>query len=245
MNDKAAELYRAWLTQEPDNAEAQFHLKACTQENVPDRAPDDYITSIFDSFAKSFDAKLAALSYRAPELVGEAVAQLALAPNQSLDVLDAGCGTGLCGPLLRPWARWLAGVDLSEGMLAKAQTRGVYDELTAGELVTFLRQRPAAFDLVTSADTLCYFGVLDEFCIAARSALRARGILVFTVEAHADDAGAPDFRLQRHGRYSHRQGYLINCLQAADLHSQKLAPVVLRMEVGKPVDGWLVSARAN
>ena len=40
-----------------------------------------------------------------------------------LDVLDLGCGTGLCGPLLRPYARALAGVDLSPQMLERM--RGV------------------------------------------------------------------------------------------------------------------------
>ena len=36
-------------------------------------------------------------------------------------VLDAGCGTGLCGPLLRPYAKRLVGVDLSSGMLERAR----------------------------------------------------------------------------------------------------------------------------
>ena len=33
---------------------------------------------------------------------------------KQLDVLDAGCGTGLCGPLLAPYARRLVGVDSPE-----------------------------------------------------------------------------------------------------------------------------------
>jgi SAM-dependent methyltransferase len=36
-------------------------------------------------------------------------------------VLDAGCGTGLCGPLLRPLARRLVGVDLSPAMVGAAR----------------------------------------------------------------------------------------------------------------------------
>ena len=34
--------------------------------------------------------------------------------SKSLDILDAGCGTGLCGALLSPYARRLVGVDLSD-----------------------------------------------------------------------------------------------------------------------------------
>ena len=38
-------------------------------------------------------------------------------------MLDAGCGTGLCGPLIAPHARRLVGVDLSGQMLAHARER--------------------------------------------------------------------------------------------------------------------------
>ena len=43
----------------------------------------------------------------------------------SWDVLDAGCGTGLCGPGLRGRAGRLVGVDLSPEMLKRAAGRGV------------------------------------------------------------------------------------------------------------------------
>ena len=33
------------------------------------------------------------------------------------------------GPLVAPWARTLGGVDLSRGMLDRAQTKGVYSDL--------------------------------------------------------------------------------------------------------------------
>ena len=51
-----------------------------------------------------------------------------------LDVLDAGCGTGLCGALVAPFARRLLGVDLSEGMLAHAMEKSVYHELFKAKL---------------------------------------------------------------------------------------------------------------
>jgi predicted TPR repeat methyltransferase len=244
MKDEAIAVYRAWLEAEPGNPLAEFHLGACTGDDVPERAPDTYVARVFDSFAASFDAKLADLSYQAPALVTAAVARHAGAPAQALDLLDAGCGTGLCGPLLAPWACRLAGVDLSEGMLRKAAARGVYDELVCGELVAFLRMRPAAWDLIVSADTLCYFGALEGFAGAAFAALRRDGLLVFTVEAHDDADAAPDYRLQEHGRYSHRRRYVETVLRSAGLAPVELQAVVLRMEAGKPVDGWLVSARA-
>ena len=243
-NDDAAELYRAWLAEEPDNAEAQFRLTACTGQHVPPRAPDRYVAQAFDTFADSFDAKLESLSYRAPALVSEAVARHLGTPAQPLRVIDAGCGTGLCGPLLKPYARHIVGVDLSAGMLAKARARQVYDELAQGELVAFLQARPDACELLVSADTLCYFGGLEDFAAAAAGALCSGGWLVFTVESLDAQGGETGFALQGHGRYSHRRPYVQAALQRCGFTGIELLNCVLRTEAGKPVDGWLVSARA-
>ena len=109
-------------------------LAACSGRDVPARASDAFVEKTFDSFAASFDSKLASLAYRAPALVAEMLAHCGVNASRSLDVLDAGCGTGLCGPFLAPYARRLVGVDLSQGMLAKARARNAYDELAKSEL---------------------------------------------------------------------------------------------------------------
>lgn len=244
MRDEALELYRRWLADEPANPLPLHHLRALTGEDVPDRASDGYVTQVFDGFAQSFDAKLAMLEYRAPELTAGCVRRLAGAPAKALAVLDAGCGTGLCGPLLAPWAKRLEGVDLSSKMVAQARRRGVYDELHVAELVAHLAARaPGALDLVVSADTLCYFGRLEAFAAAAARALATGGWLVFTVESHDDAPGQPEYRLHEHGRYSHRRSYLEACLRSAGLEPLEMQAAVLRMEAREPVQGWLVGAR--
>ncbi len=239
--DDAANVYREWLQQEPGNSQALHHLAAVTGERVPERASDDYVSHVFDNFANSFDERLSALEYRAPALVASAVDARLGSPRGALDVLDAGCGTGLCAEGLRPHARRLVGVDLSKSMLEKAHFRGNYDQLAHGELVAFISAHPAAFDLIASADTLCYFGRLDAAMAACRASLRPGGLLAFTVEALAEDG---DFALLPHGRYSHAHGYLQSVLADAGFDEIELSPVVLRNEGGKPVDGWLAAARA-
>jgi predicted TPR repeat methyltransferase len=52
-------------------------------------------------------------------------------------------------------------------VLEKARVRGTYDELVAMELCGFMRSRPAAFDVVLSADTLVYFAALEQALEAA------------------------------------------------------------------------------
>ena len=160
--DEAAEVFEEWLRKEPGNPVILYLQAACLGRGAPDRAPDVYVQQIFDDLADSFDGHLVDnLDYRAPNLVIEALAALLPPPKANLDILDAGCGTGLCGPLLRPYARKLVGVDLSSKMLTKAAGRKTYDDLVKYELTEFLSHQSEAFDVIASADTLCYFGDLD------------------------------------------------------------------------------------
>jgi len=137
------------------------------------------------------------LDYHAPERLCASLAGVLGPPRRTLDVLDAGCRTGLCGPLLRPHARSLSGVDLSSGTLAKANTRAIYDHLVEAEIEQFLDGHTAQFDVVASADTLCYFRDLMPAMRAAHASLRPDWWLAFTLE-RADDTGT--HRINPHGR---------------------------------------------
>ncbi|WP_457419437.1 tetratricopeptide repeat protein [Roseateles sp. P5_E7] len=242
--EKAAQAFERWVAVEPDNPQPRHHLAAVTGKNAPERAPDDYVSSLFDAFSVSFDERLAFLEYRAPGLVGELLQRLEPEARADLAVLDAGCGTGLCAPLLAPYARELIGVDLSAGMLDKARARGGYQELVKAELVAYLLAQPARFDIVVSADTLCYFGRIDAAVAAAAQALRPGGRLIFTVEALSGEPLEPaGYRLLANGRYAHERSYVETCLAGAGLETSALESVVLRREVGEPVTGWLVAAQ--
>jgi predicted TPR repeat methyltransferase len=234
--DKAVEIFERWLEEEPDNPVAGHMLAACSGRDVPARASDAYIETTFDSFAATFDAKLAKLLYRAPTLVVEALAESGVEPAKALDVVDAGCGTGLCGALLEPYARRLVGVDLSERMLAQARERGVYDELVHGELTRYLGGLTTAADVIVSADTLVYFGPLEEVVAAAANALRPGGRLIFTLEELGGEAG---YELGTSGRYRHGRDYVEGVLADAGLDSE-VASAELRLEAGEPVAGVVV-----
>jgi len=239
--DEAAQLYRDWLAVDPDNPVIHHHLAACTGGVVPARASDGYVERTFDAFAATFDANLSALGYRAPQLVADLLHQLVPASGPTLSIADLGCGTGLCGPLVRGIAARLEGCDLSAGMLAKAERRHVYDGLHHRELVAYLQRHAATFDALVCADTLCYFGELTQALAAAAAALREGGALVFTVEALPDNAGEA-YRLQPHGRYAHLGSYITSLLRDHGLRPDTMRREVLRLEAGRPVQGWLVGA---
>jgi predicted TPR repeat methyltransferase len=231
-----------WLAREPGNPVAQHYRAAYSGEAVPARASDAYVRSIFEKYAASFDAHLDRLGYRAPQLLQAAIARVLGDARATLDILDAGCGTGLCGPLLRPFARRLEGVDLAEAMLAKARERDVYDALSAGELTAFMAARQDAFDLIVSADTLVYFGDLAAVATAAARALRSGGIIAFSLERLSAADARPGYRLEEHGRYSHAEDYVRRVLGEAGFTPIAIEPATPRNEAGAPVAGLVVVA---
>ncbi len=242
---EAAEVFRQWLVVEPNHPVARHMYASCSGVGVPERAPDDYVETTFDGFAESFETLLNEnLHYQAPQLCAAMLARHLPAPARQFVVLDAGCGTGLCGPLVAPWARALSGVDLSRGMLDRARSKGVYDELFKAELTEFLRESPDQWEVLVSADTLCYFGSLAALMAAAARSLCAGGTLVFTVESLPDDLGLP-FRLEPHGRYAHARSHVEQVLAQAGFEMLQIASETLRNEGGKPVVGWVVAARAG
>jgi predicted TPR repeat methyltransferase len=239
---EALAIYKRWLHVEPNSTSARHMIAACSGSAAPARATDEFVRQTFGSFAEGFDQILTRLDYRAPHLVAEAVRANLGEPAGDLAVLDAGVGTGWCGPLLRPYARRMVGVDLSPDMIRKAVEKSVYDELCEAELTAFMRARPDAFDLVVSADTLVYFGALEEVLHAAAEALLPGGHLVFTVE-QATDHPPGGFRLNPHGRYSHDDKYLRHTLINAGFAVLSIDHATLRQENKLPVHGLVITAR--
>jgi len=259
---EAAETYLEWSVRDPANSKARHMAAAASGQNVPSRASEDYVRDLFDSAAGKFDLNVEQLSYRAPELVAAALASHA-SERPLLAVLDAGCGTGLCGPLIRARCETLVGIDLSQKMIDQARARGCYDELIPAELTAFMQAHPNSFDAVVCADTLVYFGSLDEALNAARTTLRPSGLLIVTLEAliasrneddrdagiesgvgeNNDGSTSADHRLQFHGRYAHSEAYIRRVFGDTGFEVELLIREPLRKEALQDVAGYLVTAR--
>lgn len=249
--DEATAVLRAWCVVAPTDPTAAHLLAAYSDQAVPERAADAFVEKTFDLAANRFDVHLReALQYRGPEVLGAHLdAQLPSASRGTLQVLDMGCGTGLCAPLLRPWAKRLTGVDLSSGMLNKARAAGGYDVLELAELTAYLdaaRQSGASFDVLFAADTLVYFGHLEGLFTRAFAVLNRGGWLAFTAERLVvPDGGAAtrELLLDTTGRYKHSEHYIRHALTAAGF----LAPIIVerqvRLESGTPEIALVVAAR--
>jgi predicted TPR repeat methyltransferase len=239
----AIKLYQDWLQLEPNNPIVKHMLAACSGEDIPDRASNEFVKNTFDLFADSFDSKLERLEYKAPQLVTKAVESQVANTNGKSIILDAGCGTGLCGPLLKPLAKKLYGVDLSQSMLNLATERKCYDELVCDELVTYITKFKDRFDIIVSADTLVYFGDLKEAFVAVENALKPGGLFAFSVEKLSDDNFEKGYKLEAHGRYAHSRSYIERIANIVDLEFISIEEAILRMELQKPVNGWIVTLK--
>ncbi|MEO1527510.1 MAG: tetratricopeptide repeat protein [Planctomycetota bacterium] len=240
--EEAVVVYKQWLQVEPENAVAKHMLAACEGGQVPERCSDEFVKQSFDAFASSFDEVLDRLEYRAPSLIEEAVTETLPEPSRQFSILDAGCGTGLCGEALRSYASRLVGIDLSPKMLVKASARKCFDELQEAELSEFMVTHTNEFDVIISADTLVYFGALERAFDAASIALRGNGYLLFTVE-HWEQPTEIGYQLNPHGRYSHGEQYVRNSLHRAGFEVLAMDQETLRREVRRPVTGLVVTAQ--
>ncbi len=105
------------------------------------------LAAAYAKWAASYDRETLALGYCLPFAV---IAWLAryLSPDAG-EVLDAGCGTGLSGPVLKAIGYHpLCGMDMSPAMLEAAKARDCYDSVVKAELgkrLPFTQGRFAGF----------------------------------------------------------------------------------------------------
>jgi len=209
--DRAATLYGRLAELRPDDEAARFMVAALSGAD-PSRPPDQYVAGLFDAYAATFESDLLEkLSYRVPELLKRLVQEEIGLSRPDLVILDLGCGTGLSGQVFAPWKKKLVGVDLSAGMVEKAEEKGCYDRLVVGEVLVFLDTFPEQADLVVAADLLTYLGELDELFSHAARRTRPGGWFCCSTE-HGQVAG---WQLQPSGRYVHAPDYVLGVARHA------------------------------
>ncbi len=235
---KAEDAWRRCLALDPDttlDAATALAGLAPTPDGLGNTAPDTtYVRALFDRYAERFDADLLGkLAYRAPELLLDAIRALPES-DETLDILDLGCGTGLAGAAFAPLARVLAGCDLAPRMIAEARKRAVYHQLEAGDLMTVLARESGRWDLILAADVFTYLGDLGPVLAASAVALRPGGRIAATVEESRDPAGV---EIMPSRRVRHTESHLRAAAAAAGLTPLSLTRAPLRTETREPVIG--------
>jgi predicted TPR repeat methyltransferase len=207
----------------------------------------DYIKTLFDGFAPSFDGTLAELDYQVPQLMASAVkdSSFKTAVFKKRRILDLGCGTGLCAEALReffPRAEYV-GVDISERMLAMAEAKNIYQELYASDIESFFADNATLppYDLIVSGDVFTYMGTLKPVLKAIAQALKFNGFLCFSISKNIFNQN--DFYLTPSGRFVHSIAYVCRLLKYFGFEVQHQQEAFLRHEGRKDIEGYIIVAK--
>lgn len=234
----AEQAWRRVLALDADDAlGAGARLDLLTGQPVSESLPAAFVETLFDQFAPRFDASLTGrLGYRAPQLIGQALYSAGF--ERAARAMDLGCGTGLMGEVLRDRCGWLAGIDLSAGMLAQAKAKGLYDALSKADINT-LALDEARYDLIVAADVFTYVGALERIIAWCAGSLTPGGRLAFAVEA-----GEAGVTLRESRRFAHGRAYLADLLANAGFAGVTLIDCVLRQDRGADIAGFIALASA-
>lgn len=189
-------------------AGAEFSLAHLGVLQAPARTPETHMKEYYKSrtwwWRQLGTGDDQADDYQGHALMSEAL-KVALKGRTHLAILDGGCGTGILGRFLRPYASHLDGIDLSPEMLEVARQEGLYDNLVEGELGHCLSQGDQRYQVVVSAAVLIHFSTLNVIFSKIWDALDNEGTLALTL--FVDDE-CEDFAIQSSGFFAHNPDYV-------------------------------------
>lgn len=153
-------------------------------DKVYDAKGTDETRALYDDWAASYDAEIAANGYATPRRCAEALA--GFAADKTAPVLDFGCGTGLSGLALRAAGfDVIDGLDLSEPMLDQARAKGLYRHLALIGPDDPLPFAPGAYAAIAAIGVIGVGAApLDTFDLLMHGLDRG-GLFVFSFNDHA------------------------------------------------------------
>lgn len=243
--DAAVKAYEEVLALDPeDHGGAAVRIASMGRGEIPSKAPDAYVETLFDQHAEVFeDVLVEQLGYHVPVLVRQRLQTLGLGPFKRM--LDLGCGTGLTGSTLRDVVEDITGIDISENMVEIAHEKDVYETLFVAEVEDFLEDNDEEpFDLITATDVLPYLGALEPLFFGAAENMTAGGLFIFSSETLPETTMAGRaYMVGPHQRFAHADTYVRERLRSTGFELIEITDINVRMEEGQPTPGHLIIAR--
>ena len=234
-NQKALALLTRIVKAHPNHTNAIYRIATLDPsllkaEVRPTTVPPIQVLEYFDAIAFNYDAERQAQGYRLPALLHQLLYPMLQSDVARHDMLDIGCGTGLCGHTFAETFSNVIGCDLSPNMLELAYRRTdrlgvkIYNKLVQQDIRHFLAPADAPnFDVIMAMDVLPYIGDLALLAEQLSRAVRTGGVvaLSFDVYPAADGYGV----MPATGYFGHTVNYVTQSLQARGFETVRTGEV--------------------
>lgn len=165
-------------------------------EDVYTAKSETDLIAAYDVWAASYDTDLVSFGYKIPTIVAGFFGRHVKPPDTP--ILDAGAGTGMISEGLSYLGyHGITAIDLSDGMLAVARQKGIYDRVLKMRLGDRLDFDDATFAATVCAGTLTAGHVKEEVFDELIRVTRPQGHVIFSVRVDSDH-GAPYLKRQAH-----------------------------------------------
>jgi predicted TPR repeat methyltransferase len=182
--------------------EAEYMLATISNSyKRPATIPLSIIEEFFDDQAPNYNKEyINHKNYQVPVLLVESIGNYLAGRDNIKNVLDLGCGTGLCALALKEKIKVerIVGIDVSAKMLSEAkktyfQEHPLYDLLIKEDLNNYLQNGHEKFELIMAGYSLHYSSDITQCLVDCKNLLLPEGVLAFSVEkAETFDFGFSD-----------------------------------------------------
>lgn len=225
-----------------NHEETLYYIKKMKNPAEIENLPKNLIKQYFDYTGEYFvEHWLIARQYRGHELIHMAITKVFSNNLTALDILDLGCGTGICGYFFKVnnVGRYITGVDISNRMLNIARGccikgKSVYNELIHTEITDFLRQeKNCQYDVIIFAEVLHYLSDFQLELELAKRSLKKRGVIVCLVRRKETEG--IDF-INRGDYFRHSESYVKNVAKEIEM---QISYISYSKIYGSQIDGIL------
>lgn len=238
-SEKAISCFDKYLEMaKEDTCGAKLKLSYLKGGEIPDRQPEQLVIQTYEKKARTWDQDVgrADMAFLGPQHIEQAITVLNL-ESDKLDVLDIGCGTGLCGAYLRNYSNRLHGVDLSSQMLALAEEKKFYDQLVCGDIVEYVNSTKDSYDLIVGSGVMIFFGDLTGVTEKVAHRIKPSGHFVFTLYKSKHN----DIEIRDNMHFAHSEKYIEQVAMQAGFNVKQIKPVIHEYEHEQPQPGFVVS----
>ena len=210
--------------------------------NFKGKIPIKYLEHHFDDYSETFEKHLlGTLHYKVP-LVFSKIIKSKYEKNYPIkNILDLGCGTGLCGIQITNKFNKFVGVDISKQMLNKANQKSIYTQLICSDIINFLKFTKKKYEIIMAADVLIYLGDLTELFKFVHNTMLNNARFIFSIE----ETKKGEYEINQSGRFSHSLYYIINISQQNNFIIETSQDIKIRKENNKWVNGKIFSIMKN